>query len=63
MKKDYNSLIGRKWEFVKIELIEERVDFRVMREDEINYMGTTDLNLNRVNIQIDDGIVTSVNIG
>jgi hypothetical protein len=36
---------------------------RVMREDENHYMGTADLRMDRYNLQLDNGIVTSVSRG
>ena len=36
---------------------------RVMREDKLNYFGTCDFNMERANLQIDNGIVTKVSFG
>lgn len=36
---------------------------RVTREDSTNYMVTMDLRFDRINLQIDNGVVTSCNIG
>ena len=36
---------------------------RVMREDENHYMGTADFRMDRYNLQLDNGIVTSVSRG
>lgn len=37
--------------------------FRVTREDENRYFVTADLRFDRVNFEIDNGIITSANIG
>lgn len=37
--------------------------FRVAREDENTYFLTMDLKFDRVNFEIDNGIITSANIG
>ena len=36
---------------------------RVTREDSTNYMVTMDLRFDRINLQIDNGVVTSCSIG
>ena len=36
---------------------------RVTREDSTNYTVTMDLRFDRINLQIDNGVVTSCNIG
>ena len=36
---------------------------RVTREDSTNYIITMDLRFDRINLQIDNGVVTSCNIG
>lgn len=36
---------------------------RVTREDSTNYLDTMSLRFDRINLQIDNGIVTSCNIG
>ncbi len=36
---------------------------RVMREDENHYMGTADFRMDRYNLQLDNGIITSASRG
>jgi hypothetical protein len=36
---------------------------RVTREDSINYVVTMDLRFDRINLQLDNGVVTKCNIG
>jgi hypothetical protein len=36
---------------------------RIIREDDISYMVTCDLRFNRLNISIDNGIITTASIG
>ena len=59
MNKD--DLIG-----LTIQEIKEKypdIDFRVTREDNIRYLGTADLKLDRYNLHVNDGKVTAVNMG
>lgn len=36
---------------------------RIVREDKANFFGTLDLNFERVNLEIDNGIVTNAYLG
>ena len=42
---------------------ENDYDFRVVREDSNNYAITMDLRFNRINLEIDNGIITKCDIG
>lgn len=47
-----------------IESVEgEEVTYRVTRRDDENYAMTMDYRINRINLEIDDGIVTKTSIG
>ena len=41
----------------------EEVTYRVTRRDDENYAMTMDYRINRINLEIDDGIVTKTSIG
>jgi hypothetical protein len=42
---------------------ENDYDFRVVRQDSNNYAITMDLRFNRINLEIDNGIITKCDIG
>lgn len=65
MKNDYflTSLIGKSEEDAKKLCSENDFHYRVVREDSKHYMVTCDYRLDRVNIEIDNGIVTKFDIG
>jgi hypothetical protein len=41
----------------------EQLDFRVVRRDDESYPMTMDYRINRINLEIDDGLVTKTSIG
>lgn len=41
----------------------EEITYRVTRRDDENYAMTMDYRINRINLEIDDGIVTKTSIG
>jgi hypothetical protein len=56
-----NMLIGKTYEDIKESL--KKWKCRVVRRDKDNYIITDDLDLTRVNISIDNGIITDVHMG
>lgn len=42
---------------------EEGITFRVMREDAETFFGTADINFNRLNFKIDNGMITYAAVG
>jgi len=57
------SLIGKTKEDAETLCNENKFKMRVIREDSINYIITMDLRFDRINIRIDNGIVTSCDVG
>lgn len=57
------SLIGKSKEEVSEICSSKNYRVRLSREDSTNYVGTCDLRFDRVNIQVDSGIVTKCSIG
>ena len=55
------DLIGRSVAEAKELLKDEK--YRVARCDKSYYVGTRDVNISRFNLEIDDGVVTSVEMG
>lgn len=54
-----HKLIGQP-EFVLKEIKE---DYRIVKRDNTNYIITCDFHLDRLNIEIENGIITAVNYG
>ena len=42
---------------------ENNYDCRIMREDDNKYLGTCDLRFDRINLELDNGIVSACSIG
>ena len=57
------SLIGKTKEDAETLCNENKFKMRVIREDSNNYIITMDLRFDRINIRIDNGIVTSCDVG
>ena len=57
------SLIGKSIDEARSICIDSNISFRVVREDETNYIVTMDLRSDRINVEIDNGIITNVNVG
>lgn len=58
-----HSLIGMSKDDAFTCCNDNNYSYRIVREDTNDYIVTCDLNLSRINISIDNGIVTNVNIG
>ncbi len=56
-------LIGKSIEEARLVCVESNRDFRVVREDSTQYIITMDLRLNRINVEVDNGIITFADIG
>lgn len=56
-------MIGKTLEEAKKELEDKDKIYRIIRIDGTRYCGTCDLNLDRINLEIDNGIVTTVSNG
>ena len=61
--RNIKSLIGLTLEEAKDKLLINKTIFRIIREDDIYFIFTCDLQFNRVNIAIDNGTVTEVYFG
>lgn len=57
------ELIGLTKEFAILELRNTNTPFRVVREDNTRYVVILNFNPGRVNLEIDNGIVTGVALG
>jgi len=62
--KDYlNSLIGKtKEDAIKI-CIDDKYNYRIIREDDTNYMVTCDFQFYRINFEIDNNLISDATIG
>lgn len=57
------EFIGMKREDAEAICREKQIEFRVLRVDDEKFLGTTDLNFNRLNFQIDAGYITKASYG
>lgn len=57
------SLIGKSLEQARELSGFNGFTIRVTREDSTNYMVTMDMRFDRINVQIDNGLITKCNIG
>jgi hypothetical protein len=58
-----NSLIGKTEELAKSLANSSGYALRVTRRDSEKYIGTMDLRFDRINVEIDNGLVTKSNVG
>lgn len=62
-KEFVESLIGKTMQEARALCVESNKSFRILREDETRYIVTMDFVFDRVNVDIDNGIVTRSDIG
>ena len=55
-----SKFIGCEWESIRLELIEWGVDYRLVRRDTTHFVLTCDFRPERLNIEVDNGIITKV---
>jgi len=58
-----NNLLGKSKEEVQKYLNDEKLEYRIMREDNVNYMGTCDYNPDRLNLNFEKNILTKIYCG
>lgn len=56
-----NSLIGQTLASAEKEL--KQLNYRIIREDKTTYVITCDFQLDRLNLEVDNGIITTVSYG
>ncbi len=59
----YRELIGKTEEEARKFCEENKFKFRIVKKDGQNFLGTCDYCLDRVNVEIKDGIVTGARLG
>ncbi len=63
-KNDFlKTLIGKTEKEAQEMCKKEKYSFRTVRMDKTTYVGTQDLNFDRVNLELDNGLVTKCDFG
>lgn len=63
MEKDVSIYIGQNKEDFESYCDENNIDYRILSEDDNHYIVTADLKMNRLNIHLNAGIITSIYLG
>jgi putative hemolysin len=61
--KELEKLIGMNLSDARLFCEQKGYTTRVMREDDMNFFGTCDLRADRVNLELDNGVVTKKDVG
>lgn len=62
-KEFLDTLIGKSIEEARAICVDANRSFRVVREDETNFIVTMDFRLDRINVEVDNGIIIGINVG
>ena len=57
---NFDELIGKTLEEAK-EIIDRSIRIRINKEDGVSYFGTCDMNPNRLNVEIENKLISKIN--
>ena len=56
-------IVGKTYSYVKEVCEKDNITLRLLREDDKNHIMTMDIRLDRINVEVDNGIVTKCDVG
>lgn len=56
-------IVGETYSYVKEMCEKDNITLRLLREDDKNYIMTMDFRFDRINVEVDNGVVTKCDVG